>query len=571
MVGPAASSPLTKLSFRRDVRLFLALLVGLLIFIIAALLIGFGQTTEFAADRAIMQWNTVADAAADALRPLPLEKTPPDIIEGQILSIRARYGIPAAVVKTGATVIESGTATGLTAVQRPLEGGQLICYFDASAVVSARRTFAMMAVICIGATFAGSILLLLYLPRITRPIEMMLDEAGQVSHREAGQEDTTYVVDTFRKSVAVLKAQEEELRRLHAMQKTRADDLERVTRALTRSIVSGFLAIDHTGRVLDVNAAAREIMPLPAAVQGVALGEVLGNNEFSRLIVSAFEGREALTRAEAEIIVDGTKRLIGVTTVPLMNEDDQFLGMLALFTDLTPFREMEARIREMKNFADLGEIAAGIAHEFRNSLSTILGYLRLSRRPAATADSPTAVEKAEREAVSLSKAVDGLLSFARPMDLDPRPVDLLELCEIVTERVRISTAVPISCEGDRAVIEGDAALLERAIENVVRNAAESVRRKAQDGSVEVRVTSDPPGIVVSDEGVGVDPAEVPTLFLPFRSENPQGHGLGLPLAKKILLLHGGNLGLTGERGRGATATITFAGKPAIRMPRVRVS
>lgn len=527
---------------------------------IAALLITLGRTAEFAAERAAAQWNTAADAAADAIRPLPLATTAPDVIEGRLIAIRARFEIPAATVRGAARLIRSGRTDGLTPVRRPVDGGELTCWFDPSPVVNARRTFVMMAIICVIATVAGTVLLLLYLPRITRPVELMLDEAGHVSEREAGQEDTHYVVETFRKSVAVLKTQEEELRRLHALQKTRADDLERVTSALTRSIVSGFLAIDQNGKVLDVNAAAREIISLPPVVQGLSITDALGTNPFSSMIRAAFEHQEALTRAEAEIVAGGTKRVIGLTTVPLVNEEGAFLGMLALFTDLTPFREMETRIREMKNFADLGEIAAGIAHEFRNSLSTILGYLRLSRRAGATAESPTAVEKAEREAVSLSNAVDGLLSFARPMDLHPRPVDLLELCEVVTERVRLNTSVTIECSGSATVVQGDAALLERAVENVIRNAAQSVQRKGEGGSVRVGVRSDPPAIVVADDGVGVDPADVATLFLPFRSENPQGHGLGLPLAKKILLLHGGNLGLTGEPGRGATATITFSGE-----------
>ena len=536
---------------------------------IAALLITFGRTAEFAAERTVAQWNTAADAAADAIRPLPLSATPSDVVEGRLIAIRARFEIPAASIRVQSRQIRSGRTDGLTAVSRPVDGGELTCWFDATPVVNARRTFVMMAIICVIATVAGTILLLLYLPRITRPVELMLDEAGHVSEREEGQEDTHYVVETFRKSVAVLKAQEEELRRLHALQKTRADDLERVTSALTRSIVSGFLAIDQNGNVLDVNAAAREIITLPSAVQGLVIENALGTNQFSAMIREAFERREALTRAEAEIAVEGTKRVIGLTTVPLTNEDGAFLGMLALFTDLTPFREMETRIREMKNFADLGEIAAGIAHEFRNSLSTILGYLRLSKRVDASVESPTAVEKAEREAVSLSDAVDGLLSFARPMDLHPRPVDLLELCEVVAERVRMNAAVTIECSGDSAVVQGDAALLERAVENVIRNAAQSVQRKGEGGSVRVEVSSGPPAIVVADDGVGVDPADVPTLFLPFRSENPQGHGLGLPLAKKILLLHGGNISLTGEPGRGARAAITFSGEGVTQTPQRR--
>ncbi|HEU4523116.1 MAG TPA: ATP-binding protein, partial [Thermoanaerobaculia bacterium] len=345
---------------------------------------------------------------------------------------------------------------------------------------------------------------------------------------------------------------------LHVMQKMRADDLERVSRALTRSILSGFLSLDREGLILEANAAARDMIPLPPIVQGVRVTDALGDNDFSRLIVTAFERREALTRAEAEISTGDARRLIGVTTVPLTNEDGEFLGMLALFTDLTQIRELENRVREMKNFADLGEIAAGIAHEFRNSLATILGYLRLSKRAVATAESVTAVEKAEREAASLGEAVDSLLSFSRPMELSSHPVDLRELADTIADRLRTSTGVQVTSHGDNAVILGDRALLDRAIENLVRNAADSVRRKPGASSVDIHVIDRPrPKIVITDDGVGVNPADVPTMFLPFRSENPNGHGLGLPLAKKIVLLHGGSIRLTGEVGRGAMATVEF--------------
>ena len=70
-----------------------------------------------------------------------------------------------------------------------------------------------------------------------------------------------------------------------------------------------------------------------------------------------------------------------------------------------------------------------------------------------------------------------------------------------------------------------------------------------------------PSIVIEDDGVGVDPMEVRSLFLPFRTSNPGGHGLGLPLAKKIILLHGGTIRLTGQPGAGAVATIEFVAAP----------
>lgn len=559
-MGAIRSAPLTKLGFRRDVRLFLACLAGLLVFIIVTLLLVLARTAGFATESAMREQLAAADAAADAFQ-TPISSSE---VESKLIYLRSRYDIGAMEFRPlQGRVVASGGTAGMIPVSQKVPGGTLISWFDQSRLKSAQRVFVLVGTIGVAATLAGIVLLILYMPRITRPVELLLDKAGEVSERGDDEDEASYLVDTFRRSIDVLKAQENELRHLHALQKSRADDLERVTAALTRSLTSGFLAIDRNGNVVDLNSAAHEIIrPSLPDVQGRSVSEAFGENEFSRLLDEALVRRAALTRTEAEIAIDGEKRLIGLTTVPLFNEDQQFLGMLALFTDLTPIRELEGRVRESKNLADLGEITAGIAHEFRNSLSTILGYLRLSKRAATPAHTIDAIDKAEREATSLSSAVDGLLSFARPMEIERHPVDLLELASGIAERLRVTSGVDVRCEGDPATVDGDAVLLDRAIENVIRNSVDSVKRKNQGGTVEVRVGSAPhPSIVVKDNGVGVDPMEVPSLFLPFRTSNPGGHGLGLPLAKKIVLLHGGMIRLTGQPGAGAVATIEFVAAP----------
>lgn len=556
-IGPAS---LTKLGFRRDVRLFLALLVGLLVFIILALIVVLGRTAAFAAESATHEQLTAAGAAADAFR----SPVSPSDVESLLIYLRTRYNIGAMQFRRpDGRMIASGDSLGMTPMTRKVAGGTLTIYFEPAPLQNLRRLFVLVGTIGVAATLAAIFVLFLYVPRITQPIEILLDKAAELSERAADEDETKYLVDTFRKSIDVLKAQEQELRQLHALQKSRADDLERVTAALTRNLTSGFLAIDRNRNVVDMNSAALEIVrPLSANVQGRPVTEVFGDNEFARLLSDAFQRRAAMTRTEAEISVDGDKRLIGLTTVPLVNEEQEFLGMLALFTDLTPIRELEHRLREVQNLADLGEISAGIAHEFRNSLSTILGYLRLSRRATTPAQTIDGIDKAEREATNLSRAVDGLLSFARPMEIETHPVDLLALTSAITERLRTTSGVDVRCAGDGATVDGDSVLLERAIENVIRNAVDSVKRKNASGTVDVTVVSTPhPSVVVKDDGVGVDPQDVPSLFLPFRTSKPGGHGLGLPLAKKIVLLHGGTIRLTGQPGAGAVATIEFLAPP----------
>jgi two-component system, OmpR family, sensor kinase len=106
----------------------------------------------------------------------------------------------------------------------------------------------------------------------------------------------------------------------------------------------------------------------------------------------------------------------------------------------------------------------------------------------------------------------------------------------------VATAeVEIRVEGPEVEIAGDPALLARAIENLLRNAVSAVEATGKRGEVVASIKSAPPGLTIDDSGVGVDPAEVPSLFLPFRSGRTGGFGLGLALAKKIILVHGGTI------------------------------
>jgi signal transduction histidine kinase len=301
-------------------------------------------------------------------------------------------------------------------------------------------------------------------------------------------------------------------------------------------------------------------------ISGRNLTEAFGASGFTNAVLDAVRNRAAMTRTEVTIEHGPSRQLIGLTTVPLIDTEHRLLGLLALFTDLTPYRELEARVRELQTLADLGEISAGIAHEFRNSLSTMLGYLKLAKRAGSTEDMSASIEKSEREASLLAEAVDRLLAFARPMQIERRAIDLLELTQEVCERVAPED-VTLTCDGVTARVEGDRSLLVRALDNLVRNAIDSVREKGSGG---VRVTvldGDAASVRVEDDGVGIEPADIPRLMLPFQSQKPSGYGLGLPLARKIVLLHGGTIRLTGRKGEGAVATIELPSRRVVESSR----
>ncbi|HET7434447.1 MAG TPA: ATP-binding protein [Thermoanaerobaculia bacterium] len=551
--------PATKIGFRRDVRLFLSILVAF--YCVMLLLLLFFLQDNVANTRELMVAREIsdADAATNELRRDPIAGD----IETRLIALRARYGFDRIeVVFPNRTAISVGAdATGLEVIERRIENGTIRFAYDTSAIESIRRRFLLIAGVTALGTTAAALLLFLYLPHILRPIEEMLDHAREVNQSGGSGDEAAYLVETFRMTVATLKEQEAELKRLHALERTRADDLQTIVSTLTRSLSSGLIAFDAEHRIVDINAAGRDILDLGDLTgSGAPISELLAGTQFAAELDAAIRRREHLTRREIEMPREGLPaKMIGLATVPLVNADGKFLGTLALFTDLTDVRRLESRIRELQTLADLGGVSASIAHEFRNSLSTILGLLNLARRKDPAPEVRDKILAAESEAKQLSAAVTSLLQFAKPMKLDIELLQLRPLLDDVAENLAATEpALPIHVRGD-AAIRGDAALLRRAFANVLLNARDALepRTSAAEPRIDVIISggsapADEVIVEITDNGSGMDDEQMANAFLPFYTTKQNGTGIGLPLARKIVLLHGGTLTLA-RRAEGGTA------------------
>jgi len=546
------------------VRLFLSVLVGFFIILILVLLVLLQYTVTQAEESAWATFNLTADRAARDLRELP-DPFHRDAVGERLNALMTRYELAGVSVRwtDGTSKLAGYRGPGTDTIQRAIPGAIVQMYVNTAALHVMKRRFVWTSIIALVACSAGTLLLVFYVRGILRPVEELLDHARELDGGPADHDETTYLIETFRTSIARLREQEVELKRLHEMEKTRADELQILTATLTRNLTSGFIAIGPDARIVDVNVAAREILELglDRNFAGRPLDDALGETAFARVVSSALASRRSMNRQEVDLEgTESARKTIGITTVPLFSDADRFLGMLVLFTDLTRVRDLESRLRETQRLAELGEISAGIAHEFRNALSTILGYLKLARRATLPAEVDTRIKGAEAEAVELSRTVDGLLGFAKPVKITPARLDVAALTREIAERlVKETTGVALHFDGDSLEVDGDASLLGRVIENIIRNSLESIHQKGTDGHIVITARQlSRPTLTFRDDGQGVDPAVASRLFLPFQSTKASGAGLGLALARKIIVLHGGDIRLTGEPGEGATVTIEFA-------------
>jgi len=223
---------------------------------------------------------------------------------------------------------------------------------------------------------------------------------------------------------------------------------------------------------------------------------------------------------------------------------------------------MEERIREQAAMARAGELTAGIVHEVRNGLGTIVGYARLVER----GQDPQAAVRARAildECGTLEAVVRRFTDFVKLEKLQLAPTDLKSLASRVLAREqRGHDAVGARLVGFDVplVVQADEELLERALENLVRNALEAAA--AGGGNVELRAERTETGvrIDVEDDGPGFA-ADHPGDVRPFYTTRPGGLGLGLPLARKIVLLHGGELRLERRLPSGARVTVRLPNRP----------
>jgi signal transduction histidine kinase len=377
-----------------------------------------------------------------------------------------------------------------------------------------------------------------------------------------GGTETALLSAALQEAVAKLKAQE----RATA---ARADASERLSGEIISSLTAGLLVVGLNGDLRILNPAGRRVLDIPDTMPLEAYRRSAHEQPLLDAIDECLKTRQPIVRRGVVLPGNGRPSThLGVTVSPLFDEEGKPHGAICLFTDLTAVKALEEQLRLKDSLATVGELTAGIAHEFRNGLATIQGYSKLLDLNALPESYRPYVEGIRSEVQSLSQVVTNFLQFARPAQLTLAAVDLRSICERAADDIRSDARAlggEVVVRGEFGTVEGDEILLRQAFSNLLRNALDASGGSGRAPQIliesDVDLAQKVSRLAVNDNGPGVAPELRDRIFKPFFTSKRDGTGLGLALVQKIIVYHNGRVAVTTAPQGGASFQITLPLRP----------
>lgn len=419
------------------------------------------------------------------------------------------------------------------------------------------------------ALFLSLVCIVWLLSGILRPYNQLISEAERapVPHSAKPQNEAAFVLETFQSVVSQLQAQQQELERLSAEASQRADSAERFSERIVASMPTGLIAFDLSGNATVVNAPARALFDSPSSAEGEHYRTIFRNvPALAEMVDVCLNTGQIFRREEVESTVFPNPKRLGATVAPIDPSPSGSKGALCLITDLTEVMQLREQLALKRNLENLGEMSAGLAHEFKNAMAALHGYAQFLQNLNHNEQTKGAADALLQEVRNLSEMTTAFLNFAKPQALQLDRVSLLDIlhdCAGELEPVYGKRKVELIVESDANVpnVSGDERMLRQAMLNLLRNAAEAIPDSSDNRKVFAGVSTETLNgqrsavVSIRDTGPGIRAADIQKVFIPFFTTKASGHGVGLPLAHRIIAQHGGALTAANTPEGGAAFTI----------------
>lgn len=409
-------------------------------------------------------------------------------------------------------------------------------------------------------------------PHDLPPAETHLEETGQVifvgmdmaALEEARREDTWHTVLMavillligFGGMVTLFLAQ------AYRSTKTSLTRIMAFSDNVVENMPIGLVAIGADRRIASFNQAAESVLHISAghALEQKA-DEVLPQSLLS--LLSQVKGSEKVLEVETDCLVaDGLTVPLDVSVSLLVSDEGMFWGHIILFRDLTEVQHLKKEVERSRRLASLGRLAAGIAHEIRNPLSSIKGFAtyfrdRYRENPEDQATATVMIQEVDR----LNRVINQLLELARPVNIQKRMTPIHKVIQYslkMIEKQAASRGIRIRADLSPQLreIPLDPDRFNQVLLNLYLNAIEAME---EGGTLSIGLGLEDDGkrgrLSVSDTGIGIAKEDLAHIFDPYFTTRQSGTGLGLAIVHKIIESHGGEVRVESEVEHGTKVTI----------------
>ena len=316
---------------------------------------------------------------------------------------------------------------------------------------------------------------------------------------------------------------------------------------VVRHLPVGLIATDRKGRVTFFNSAAENITGLTRyLIQDRKPDELLPEGLCG--VQKKLDVGEIVTELEMDCSFSGNRVIpVSVSAARIANENGEFLGQVLIIRDLSELRRLEDEVRRQEKLAAMGGLAAGVAHEVRNPLSSIKALATFfAEQFEEGSESHEAAKVMVQEVDRLNRVITELLEFSRPTDLKIQASDIGPLISrsihlVQQDAARQNIDIRVNAAGDLCPARIDPDRLTQCLLNLYLNAIQAME---SGGRLTVTCAAGDAGDVhirVSDTGGGISPEQMNQIFDPYYTTKSKGTGLGLAIVHKIIEAHGGHI------------------------------
>lgn len=341
----------------------------------------------------------------------------------------------------------------------------------------------------------------------------------------------------------------------------------RDTSAFADEVVShlpvGLIASDASGRITFFNEAAEKITGLKRRLARNQTPDMLLPDGLCDVQKSLDQGIEIAEREMECTFAESKTVPVSVSATRINNDEGEFVGQILILRDLREIRRLQDEIRRQEKLAAMGGLAAGVAHEVRNPLSSIKALATFfSEQFPEDSDGKEAADVMVQEVDRLNRVITELLDFARPSDLSREPSDINELISrsiklIQQDASNKNIGISINTVEDLCPARIDPDRLSQCLLNLYLNAVQAMDNG---GTLTVNCQAEDDKnvkILVSDTGSGIAPMNLNKIFDPYFTTKKKGAGLGLAIVYKIIEAHGGHIDVMSKLDEGTTFTISI--------------